>query len=116
MRKENIVSKNKTISGAFIVLNPTHCNVTSLRCFLYHILLHVVSYTNIHSLKVIMTWCPIGLQQYTHVTKNFLYEKVGGIGFEGNWWCKKQGNKVLLKGKCNSPIFITFLGHVLFVC
>ena len=31
------------------------------------------------------------------VNKNILYEK--DIGFEGNWWCKKQGNKVLSEGK-----------------
>ena len=31
--------------------------------------------------------------------KHSLGESWWDIGFEGTWWCKKQGNKVLSEGK-----------------
>ena len=39
--------------------------------------------------------------QKTQVNKNILKEKVGewDIEFDCNWWCKKQGSKVLSEGK-----------------
>ena len=35
----------------------------------------------------------------TSKQKHSLRESWWDIGFAGNWWCKKQGNKVLSEGK-----------------
>ena len=52
------------------------------------------------------------------VTKKKLYEKVDGKqDFKTmQQWCKNKETKSYQKGKCNNPIFSTFLGHMLFVC
>ena len=53
------------------------------------------------------------------VNKNILYEKVGAwdIGFDYDiGGVKSKETRSYQKGKCHSPIFSTFLGHVLFVC
>ena len=49
---------------------------------------------------------PVADLQETSKSKHSLRESWWDIGFAGNWWCKKQGNK---KGKCNSLIFIAHL-------
>ena len=36
---------------------------------------------------------------FTCKEKHSLRESWWDIGFEGNWWCKKQGNKVLSEEK-----------------
>ena len=51
------------------------------------------------------------------VNKNILYEKVGGISdLKAIGGVKSKETRSYQKGKCNSPIFSTFLGHMLFVC
>ena len=48
------------------------------------------------------------------VTKNILYEKVGGMqDLKAIGGVISKETRSYQKGKCNSP---TFLGHVLFVC
>ena len=44
-----------------------------------------------------------------YITKNILYEKVGGIGFESNSGVKERKQGSNNKGKCSSPIFSTFV-------
>ena len=52
---------------------------------------------------------------FTQVDKNILYEK--DIGFDYDiGGVKSKETRSYQKGKCHSPIFSTFLGHVLFVC
>ena len=51
------------------------------------------------------------------VNKNILYEKVGGIwDLKAIGGVKSKETRSYQKGKCNSPIFSTFLGRMLFVC
>ena len=51
------------------------------------------------------------------VNKNILYEKVGGIyDLKAIGSVKSKETRSYQKGKCNSPIFSTFLVRMLFVC
>ena len=53
-----------------------------------------------------------GIIIVVQVNKNILYEKVGGIyDLMTIGGVKSKETRSYQKGKCNSPIFSTFLGH-----
>ena len=47
------------------------------------------------------------------ITMRFIVHRITSIGFEGIGGVKSKETRSYQKGKCNSPIFSTFLGHVL---